>query len=48
MFTLIGKKKIEWRYFDNLSSEVSNFTETYLAAEVALLSIFKKDFASSI
>lgn len=41
MFTLIGKK-LEWRHFDNLSVELSNFTETYLAAKAALLSIFDK------
>lgn len=43
MFTLIGKK-IEWRCFYNLRPELSNFTERYLAAEAALLSIFDKTF----
>lgn len=43
MFTLNGKK-IEWRYYCNLRPELSYFTERYLVAEAALLSIFDKTF----
>lgn len=48
MFTFIGKKirpqEIEWRYFDNLNPELSNFIESYFAAETAFLSLFGNIF----